>query len=174
VTQQVSNDLAERYTGSQWAVVSDVADPKGLKRIKVLLYHMDTETDWMPRLLTHRGLDAPLPQVGDTVAVQFHNGDPHLGFYTGVMTNLDNPGLGPSINDWALKIAGLIKLFVGTAVLTYQQSSANTFGTLTLGDVAFTKTGSTLDITGVSDISVNGVRVAKIGGTDSRGDTTIS
>jgi hypothetical protein len=50
-----------------------------------------TNTGWLQRLNIQPAADPPLPRIGDTVAVEFIQGNPHDGVWMGVLTNLRNP-----------------------------------------------------------------------------------
>ncbi len=78
--EDIANGAA-RYYGMQLGTVVDVADPLGLHRAKVLVPGIaDPATDWLyPAIMgggsAERGAHA-VPDVGATVAVFFHMGDP--------------------------------------------------------------------------------------------------
>jgi hypothetical protein len=80
---QYALSKAGRQESVVLATVTDVDDPDGLRRIRVSdPVNPGMQTYWLRRLLSFPGFDPPLPQVGQTVAVHFVDGDPSSGCYT--------------------------------------------------------------------------------------------
>ena len=83
--------LEGRIIGPQPAEVTNNDDPLGRRRIKVrLAKNPALETDWLDRQISSPHDDPPVPKVGQTVAVNFYDGDPHRGYYSGAILNPRN------------------------------------------------------------------------------------
>lgn len=85
----------EAATATTYGVVSHVADPEGLARIRVVLPTFDEfETDWldvvMPAAGPDKGLIA-LPDIGDRVLLLLVNGDPTQGVVLGGVYGSQSP-----------------------------------------------------------------------------------
>lgn len=71
-----------RYYGVQRGVVTNIADPMGLHRVKAIIPGIiEPESDWLYPLTAGGGSPQRgghvVPAVGSDVAVWFHNGDPN-------------------------------------------------------------------------------------------------
>jgi hypothetical protein len=83
--------LEGRIIGPQPAEVTNIDDPENRRRIKVrLAKNPALETDWLDRQIASPYDDPPVPKVGQTVAVNFYDGDPHRGYYAGTVLNPRN------------------------------------------------------------------------------------
>jgi hypothetical protein len=83
--------LEGRIIGPQPAEVTNTDDPENRRRIKVrLAKNPALETDWLDRQIASPHDDPPVPKVGQTVAVNFYDGDPHRGYYAGTILNPRN------------------------------------------------------------------------------------
>ncbi|MFZ6765727.1 phage baseplate assembly protein V [Undibacterium sp. Di26W] len=84
--------MAARAAGVTLGSVSDVADPKGLGRIRVkfALTGQLVETDWVQILSMFAGTDCGaffLPQPGDSALLAFANGDSGKPYVMGFLWN---------------------------------------------------------------------------------------
>ena len=87
-------DSAGRQLAPIRAIVSSNDDPEGDRRVRVTDPACpELETNWLRRMVSCPGLDAPLPPIGSSVVVHFVDGDPTDGVYTPIM-NDTNPPLG--------------------------------------------------------------------------------
>lgn len=161
---QVTQDLAGRAIGLQFAVVADVDDPLELGRVKALLPSKGgkTLTDWLVRAMPWYGLSVPVLSLGDTVVVAFIDGDPHHGVYLGVIQNAANPTSGSdrwvyttANSQTAITVDGSMSHTVGSTIFSIDAS----------GNVSFT---------GVNSFTINGKEVAVVGAKDTRDDTLIN
>ena len=85
---QLANDLDGRLPFPQVAIVTNNADPENRRRVKVSLQkNAALETAWLDRKLSSPSEDPPVPKVGQTVLVEFYDGDPHRGCYAGILIN---------------------------------------------------------------------------------------
>jgi uncharacterized protein involved in type VI secretion and phage assembly len=71
-------------SGPVYGIVTNNADPDGLGRVKVQLYHLgsDIETNWIPILTVSLGVFV-IPEVGDQVIVAFMGDNPDLPIVIG-------------------------------------------------------------------------------------------
>lgn len=83
--------LEGRIIGAQPAQVTNNDDPENRRRVRVrLAKNPDLESDWIDRQIASPSDDPPVPKVGQTVIVNFYDGDPHRGYYTGAVLNAKN------------------------------------------------------------------------------------
>jgi Type VI secretion system/phage-baseplate injector OB domain len=125
--------LVGTMPGCQLAIVTDRIDPLSLGRVKATVASKcaRTDTDWLYRIEPMPALSLPVPRVGDTVMVTYQDGDPHKGFYCGVIQNLLNPaGL---VDDLTLQVGAVLIVI---------------------------KPDGTLEISGIQSLKVSGVNVA--------------
>jgi len=97
-TRQALADVPDnrgKFQGLQLGVCQDNQDPQEMARVRVKLAQGGGLTDWLYCCLPFRDLSLPVPQPGDTLVVGFLNGDPHRGFYLGVLQNQVNPARDP-------------------------------------------------------------------------------
>lgn len=162
--EQASNftsDLQGRVFGLSLGVVANIDDPLSIGRVQVMLPSKGakTTTDWLVRLSPSKTISAPLVDIGDVVLVGFINGDPSNGCYLGIINNIPQPP--------AKEIANTV-LVNGE---TYIKQTAKTISLVT-GQSSLTLTSDgTLDISGVSSVTINGKAVSTVGAVDSRGDS---
>lgn len=129
------------------AVVSNNNDPQGLRRIKVHSPHLNSlqESEWVEPLRTSTNHDVQVPKVGQTVILNFLNGDPDLAFYQ-IYYNDPHPSKpkeDPITDDW-LTVEGNDTLEVG-------------------GNQSITVEGNRKDVVrGNEDIEVELVRTVKV------------
>jgi hypothetical protein len=181
-------DLVGRHLGSKFATVSSNNDPLNNRRIRVKYDHTpDVESDWILRATIAPGIDPPVPRVGQRVIISYHDANPHLATYTGVInnsvTNLPFASTNPLIDHIEFAAGDIysfvpanrfIALFVGNASFILSNPNNDSVGAISFGGAVITVNNGTLNITGVNNITLNGVAVAKVGGIDSRGDITQS
>lgn len=105
---KLAEDLRGRVIGSQLGVVSVNEDPLNLRRIKVnFAENPDLDSYWIMRSPTYHDIDPPLPKIGQTVLIEFVNGDITMGFYRVVQNDVNKPHFSdnPAI-DLSVKIEG--------------------------------------------------------------------
>jgi uncharacterized protein involved in type VI secretion and phage assembly len=85
----------KRAAVSTLGVVSQVADPDDLGRVRVVLpTYNDIESDWLEVLTAAAGPDKGLiaiPEIGDNVLVLLTHGDPSQGIVMGGLFGMDGP-----------------------------------------------------------------------------------
>ncbi len=86
---------AEAATATTYGVVSHVADPEGLARVRAVLPTFDEfETDWLDVVMPAAGADKgliALPDIGDRVLLLLVNGDPAQGVVLGGVYGSQSP-----------------------------------------------------------------------------------
>lgn len=87
----LAENLRGRITGSKIGIVVENNDPDNQRRIKVQFDFMPkgVNSHWVMRASTSQGRDEPVPEIGQTVLIDFLNGDVTKGFYR-VIQNLVN------------------------------------------------------------------------------------
>jgi phage baseplate assembly protein gpV len=81
-SQETIAELKNKPIAPYLAVVSNIDDPDGKRKIKVAQPHNpQLETDWLRRLQPHGDIDPPLPEVGSTVLVLSVDGVETNGWY---------------------------------------------------------------------------------------------
>lgn len=90
---QIAEDLRGRYIGGKYGIVTTNEDPENLRRIKVQLSSMPrgVESYWVMRHATSPNIDEPVPRLGDTVLVNFVDGDITKGLYTVLQNKVNTP-----------------------------------------------------------------------------------
>lgn len=89
---QLAGDLAGREIYSKLCVVTNNEDPEGRRRVKVADPSVPgLETTWLRRATDHPFLDAPLPEVGQTVLCNWIEGDQSNGFYSSIQNDTNPP-----------------------------------------------------------------------------------
>ena len=82
--------LRGRAIGSKLGIVSVNEDPQGMRRIKVVFADKPgLDSYWIMRSANSHNLDYPVPKIGQTVRVEFIDGDITKGFYS-VLENAVN------------------------------------------------------------------------------------
>lgn len=116
-TTQAATDLLQRVLAVEKGIVTDNKDPLAMGRVKATLSELGakTETDWLYRLIPSPLISFPVPQVGDTIAVGYFDGDPHKGFYLGLLQNNLNPAASP---DSFVFLDGISSLTVTPSSIT--------------------------------------------------------
>lgn len=159
-----TQDLVGKVYGVQLAIVADTSDPLNLGRLRAMLAPKggNSLTDWLTRVMPWYGLSAPYLNLGDTILVAFVDGDPHKGYYLGVLQNIVNPAYDPD---------KLLYTFGGSQLAIDSQGSL----TFVTGGckLNITKTGS-VSFTGVKNFTINGKQVATLGAKDTDQDTLVS
>ncbi len=159
-----TRDLEGRSFGVTFAVVADIEDPLRLNRVRVMLPNNGAKTlsDWLVRVTPTKFYSAPLVSIGDLVLVSFVNGDPKNGCYFGHINNVPQP---PAVDTSATVTAQGDTGYIQT----------NDSITLVAGQSSFklTKDG-TLEISGVSSVTINGQQVATVNAVDTDGDRIVS
>lgn len=88
---QIAMDAVGRTPYPSLGVVVNNQDPENRRRVKVALPSNPTlESDWLMRLSPYPFVDAPLPQIGQTVLILYADGIETNGWYLSVM-NDTNP-----------------------------------------------------------------------------------
>lgn len=193
-----ANDLSNRQVFTVLAAVANNNDPDGLRRIRCTdPVNPNLETHWLRRATHAPGLDAQLPQIGETVRVTFIEGDPSSGFYDSAV-NLVNPPLDKAdpVSDTyealrgdrtttiaksdltdctdssTLKVGKTIRLenFAGAFIELSEDGSV----TISNGTVKLELNGSAMAISGATSLSVNGKEILSLGSVDSDGDVSVS
>lgn len=93
-SSQIANDLQHRVPSLQLAIVANVDDPLGQRRIQVIPRSKALNghvSDWIKRFSLIPGFDPHLPVVGSTVLIGSIDGDPHDQFWLGPFHNDTNP-----------------------------------------------------------------------------------
>ena len=90
---QIAEGLRGRITGSKLGVVVENQDPEDIRRIKVQFHFMPkgVNSHWIMRASTSQGRDEPVPEIGQTVLVDFVNGDVSKGFYRVIQNLINTP-----------------------------------------------------------------------------------
>lgn len=88
---QIALDSVGRIPHSTLAIVTNNNDPENKRRVKVSSSsNPSTESDWLIRILPYPNIDPPLPEIGQTVHVDYIDGLETKGCYRTVM-NDTNP-----------------------------------------------------------------------------------
>lgn len=88
----LADTLRGRAIGSKAGKVSVNEDPENLRRIKVNFpEHANLDSYWINRATTSPGLDEVVPKIGQSVIVDFLDGDLTKGFYRTIQNRLNNP-----------------------------------------------------------------------------------
>lgn len=127
-----------------------------------------SESDWLSRAIPFPGASFPVPKLNDTVCIIYKDGDPHQGFYLGVVQNLINP---------AGDIDSLILDIPKDTIASSQENLTVIAGesiSFICGNVQIKIQNGTIDITGASSVTINGKEIATIGAKDTRNDTLIT
>ncbi len=161
---KVTADLLGRSFGCSLAVVSDVADPLSIGRIRVMLASKGarTQTDWLFRLTPTKLVSVPLVDIGDTVVVSFINGDPNSGVYLGVLNNKPQPP--DKETTYTVSTNGETKITQTPEHISLVTGQSS---------LKLTSDGK-LEISGVTSAMINGQQVATIGAKDTHNDTLIT
>lgn len=104
---QLAKDLQGRQMTACFSSVCNIDDPNKLRRVKVTTDSKGaiTENDYAMRELPCPFWDPPMPQLGQSIAINAFNGNPHDNYYTGVLVNKVNPPFpkaDPINDDWRL------------------------------------------------------------------------
>ena len=150
---QTLKDHQNRVYGVQLGICTQRLEGDPFCRIKATVAPLGakTETDYLIRLAPANGVSCPVPNPGDTVLVLFKDGDPHEGYYIGVLTNSLNPGSDP---DSLTVVNGNSTLQVSKDAIALQVGEMR----LTVNDTG---------------VYINDKAVTVLGGKDDRGDTLI-
>ncbi len=161
-------------------------------------------SDWLSRISLYSGQDIPVPNVGDTVILGSIDNDSHTDCVIGVLTceNSNQPLEKDNLQNYfsytqnhhrvraehilletvagqvEIHSTGLVEIKNELGSLKLLPSGyiviSNPSGTITFGSGGINITSpGTVEITS-PNLTHNGTKVALIGGTDSRGDTTLS
>jgi hypothetical protein len=115
------------------------------------------------RLLHDPNNDPPMPLVGSTVMVFYVDGLPTNGWYI-CCQNAVNPPLSKEdqVEDHTKFVSKVFYLRSEESIL------------LNVGSVMFSISSDSVEITGATNVKINGKQVATIGAVDDDGDTLIS
>lgn len=146
-------DIQGRIIGVQLGICTQRMPDDIFCRIKATVAPLGakTETDYLIRLSPGNGISCPVPNPGDTVLVMFADGDPHQGYYMGVLTNSLNPGADP---DSLTVVNGNSTLVVAKDAIALQ-----------VGECTFKITEA--------GVFINDKAVTVVGGKDSRNDLLV-
>lgn len=84
--------LRGRAIGSKLGIVSVNEDPQHMRRIKVVFADKPgLDSYWIMRSANSHNLDYPVPKIGQTVRVEFIDGDITKGFYSVLENGVNKP-----------------------------------------------------------------------------------
>lgn len=154
VGHQTLSQIQGRNLSLTLGVITDVADPDKLNRVRVLLPSEGGKsiTPWYYRMVTMTRLAMPIDLVGRTAVCGYINGDPHEGIVLGIMVNALT-----TMNQDEEEL--LYRL--GTSSISVKDKSI----VLSTGNVKLEMTEN--------DITINGKSVLTIGSKDTRNDLTV-
>jgi hypothetical protein len=136
--------------------VTDREDPDKMGRVRCTTAALGTQqTNWLYRVVPMPSLSPPVPDLGDTVAILYVEGDPHNGCYLGCLQNNLNPA----------RDKDTLWLEVGDTSVTVERDRLQ----LKLREQTLTMDKRGIDIQ-ATDVSINGKKVMVVGGQDSDGD----
>lgn len=86
-------ELCTRQSPIQEAIVTNNADPTGLRRVRVTREAQggQSESDWLPAGRATSFTDEPIPPVGTHCLIALVDGDPHKPFMLRTLSNATNP-----------------------------------------------------------------------------------
>ncbi len=162
-----------RIAGVVVAIVSDVADPQNLGRIKVTYPWLDDSytSDWAPMAQAGAGNNRGavfLPEVGDEVVVAFDHGDQRMPIVLGSLYNgVDKPNLGAGLVDatsGAVKRRGIVSK--DGHMLVFFDGDGDDGVALLSGDkslkVSLNQTNTTIKISANGTVTIDGSNGVKI------------
>lgn len=192
---QIANDLAGRAPYTTLGVVTDVDDPDDLRRVKATIGAKGGvySTDWLLRRLDAPGDDPPLPEVGQTISIEFIDGNPHQGIYSVLVNRVNEPQDKPSAQlDHHTRVEGERVLKVGKSIRLQNDAGAyfelNEAGYVVLGDAfghrwmlggpsgtewTWDAAGASINVINAQDFTIAGKSIATIGAKDSDNDTIV-
>lgn len=87
-----AESLRGRAIGSKLGIVSVNEDPQHMRRIKVVFADKPgLDSYWIMRSANSHNLDYPVPKIGQTVRVEFIDGDITKGFYSVLENGVNKP-----------------------------------------------------------------------------------
>lgn len=164
----------------------------------------ESVSDWLSRVTGFTNEDLPVPQIGDTVVISSIDDNTHTDIVLGVLTSsTSNQPLNKkskqdylSVTEYSHKQInskidfitrfgnvcmsedGTIKLFNTLGSITLLPNGytviTNPSGSITFGSNGLSFTSPMPINFDTPNLTFNGSRVSVVGGTDSRGDTTLS
>ncbi len=101
-------DLKGRIVGTQLGIVTVNDDPDGKRRVKCKFAHNpQLDSYWLLRSNPSSGVDVPVPKLGDTVTVNFIQGNPNHGLYQVLENDINPPHkTDDELLDYSQKVEG--------------------------------------------------------------------